>query len=287
MVGAETWKEALYGTRKPEEIPEENWNEFIGAFPYFSNAYILKAKALHDQSNIHFSESLSSAAARTLSRKALKKWIEGPMVFEVYPAPKLETPEIEAAPEEPVSAKELETFVGEFPVEKQLEAQNLEVTSGETQELVGAEKTENQEHSLPPLPSPGKNAFGFRFVKATKKKHTEKEKSTEKTYDVQKLETGKPLKKKDQKDPIDLFLEKSPSISSPRIDFGNSEPQPDLSAHSTSLNEEIITENMALIYLKQKNYSRALDIYKKLELKFPEKSAYFAALIKNLENNIA
>lgn len=286
MVGADTWKEVLYGNRKPEGIPEENWDEFIGAFPYFSNAYILKAKALHDQSNIHFSESLSSAAARTLSRKVLKKWIEGPGIMEVYSGPRPEIPVIDAAPEEPVSVKKQDTFVGEFPSEKKHETQNPEITSVKTQEIVGTEKAENQEHSQPQPPSLGKNTFGFRFVKATKKKNTQKEKSTEKIYDVQKLETGKPLKKKEQKDPIDLFLEKSPSISSPRIDFGNPEPQPDLSAHSTSLNEEIITENMALIYLKQKNYGRALDIYRKLELKFPEKSAYFAALIKNLENNI-
>jgi hypothetical protein len=43
---------------------------------------------------------------------------------------------------------------------------------------------------------------------------------------------------------------------------------------------------MAYIYLKQKNTAKALDTFRKLQLKFPEKSDYFAALIKNLENQV-
>lgn len=287
MTGTENWKEIIYETRKLQEVPEEKWNDLIAAFPYFSNPYVLKAKALHDQSNIHFSESLSSAAARTLSRRILKRWIEGPINLEPSLGQEPETPAAEEVSIVFVSGETQELNDPDLSHKNQQESENSGISSVEIMEPVGTEESENQEarHLLPP--SPVKNSFGFRFVKSTKKKSASREKSTEKSFDVQKLETGKPLKKKEQKDPIDLFLEKSPSISSPRIDFGKSEPQPDLSAPSTALNEEIITENMALIYLKQKNYSRALDIYKKLQLKFPEKSAYFAALIKNLENNIA
>ena len=52
---------------------------------------------------------------------------------------------------------------------------------------------------------------------------------------------------------------------------------------STAENDDIITETLAAIYLQQKNYEKALDAYKKLSLKYPEKSIYFATQIKEIE----
>ena len=52
---------------------------------------------------------------------------------------------------------------------------------------------------------------------------------------------------------------------------------------STAENDDIITETLAAIYLQQKNYEKALDAYKKLSLKYPEKSIYFAIQIKEIE----
>jgi hypothetical protein len=83
---------------------------------------------------------------------------------------------------------------------------------------------------------------------------------------------------------IDKFLEKAPQLGPPRIQFGQEGDAEDLSRRSVELAEEIVTENMAMIYLKQKQYAKALETFRKLQLKFPDKSDYFAALIKNLEN---
>ncbi len=52
---------------------------------------------------------------------------------------------------------------------------------------------------------------------------------------------------------------------------------------SISESDELITETLANIYFKQKNYEKALEAYKKLSLKYPEKSIYFAARIKEIE----
>jgi hypothetical protein len=48
--------------------------------------------------------------------------------------------------------------------------------------------------------------------------------------------------------------------------------------------EEICTETLANIYAKQDLTSQAIEIYNKLILLYPEKSAYFATLIKDLKN---
>ncbi len=54
--------------------------------------------------------------------------------------------------------------------------------------------------------------------------------------------------------------------------------------NSVTENEEIISEPLAELYLKQGHNKKAISIYQKLILKYPDKSAYFAGLIRKLEN---
>lgn len=53
------------------------------------------------------------------------------------------------------------------------------------------------------------------------------------------------------------------------------------------LPEDSFTETLARIYLKQKRYDRAVEIFRSLCLKYPEKSSYFADQIRFLEKLIA
>ncbi len=48
--------------------------------------------------------------------------------------------------------------------------------------------------------------------------------------------------------------------------------------------DAFITETLAKIYLEQEFYQRAIDIYEKLILLYPKKSAYFATLIEQAKN---
>ncbi|NUM51334.1 MAG: hypothetical protein HUU48_09475 [Flavobacteriales bacterium] len=54
----------------------------------------------------------------------------------------------------------------------------------------------------------------------------------------------------------------------------------EMAKKSVTENDELITETLAHIYFLQGNYQKALNAYKKLSLKYPEKKSYFATQIK-------
>ena len=90
-------------------------------------------------------------------------------------------------------------------------------------------------------------------------------------------------KKKEQKKLIDQFIKSEPKITPKKNltkDDGNQE---DLSSKNQVLTDDMVTENLASIMIKQGRFEKAIEIYNKLIWKFPHKKAYFAARIKELK----
>ena len=81
---------------------------------------------------------------------------------------------------------------------------------------------------------------------------------------------------------ISRFIEISPSITPNRKFSGTQE---DLSVKSVSFNEDLISENLAEIFARQGKIKKAIEIYKKLIWKFPQKKAFFAARIEEFKPN--
>ena len=86
-------------------------------------------------------------------------------------------------------------------------------------------------------------------------------------------------KKLSRKELIDKFIVENPSISRPKAEFYN----PISVAQNSIIDQEnIVSETLAQIYAKQGYNGKAISIYEKLCLKYPEKSVYFAAQIEEL-----
>jgi hypothetical protein len=82
---------------------------------------------------------------------------------------------------------------------------------------------------------------------------------------------------------IERFIKEEPQIKHPsgiKLDNENKAKQ------SSEDRDELVTETLARIYTEQMLYNKAILTYKKLMLKFPEKSLYFAGQIEQLENKI-
>jgi hypothetical protein len=84
---------------------------------------------------------------------------------------------------------------------------------------------------------------------------------------------------------IDNFLEKSEE--QPLIASMTEEEEDETEKNEPeSEDESYFTETLAKIYVKQQRYSKALEIITRLNLKYPEKNAYFADQIRFLEKLI-
>ncbi len=81
-------------------------------------------------------------------------------------------------------------------------------------------------------------------------------------------------------DIINDFLDKRPAISP----IEKNEENKDLGLENVFSPEELMTETLAKIFLKQKKYKKALKAYKILSLKYPKKNAFFAVQIKKIKD---
>lgn len=108
------------------------------------------------------------------------------------------------------------------------------------------------------------------------------------TQEESAVETGKTIPEKSMKKItlIEKFLEVQPKM--PPVNETNSVSPMESQPSGEDFSDELVTETLAMIYAQQGYYKKAIQIFEKLSLKYPEKSTYFAGhieKIKNLMNN--
>ncbi|WP_431165925.1 hypothetical protein [Tenacibaculum halocynthiae] len=82
---------------------------------------------------------------------------------------------------------------------------------------------------------------------------------------------------------INRFIETSPKITRPTKGISK-----EIKVTESQQNNRLMTQTLAKVYLEQKKYDSAIQAYKILSLKYPEKSGFFADQIKKikiLQNN--
>jgi len=87
---------------------------------------------------------------------------------------------------------------------------------------------------------------------------------------------------KEKTDLINNFIDKIPTLKVKKNKFFS----PTETAKSSIIeNDELVTETLARVYLEQEHFEKAIEAYKKLSLKYPKKSSFFADQI-NLINDL-
>ena len=89
-------------------------------------------------------------------------------------------------------------------------------------------------------------------------------------------------KQKQQFELINKFIKNEPRIIPKETGI---DQKRDLASES-AMDTEFLTETLADIYVQQKKYERAIEMFEKLSLKFPQKSVYFASRVSEIKKSI-
>ena len=264
-----------YMTR-PERLKGEavkEMEQLVTDYPYFGISQTLLAIAYQNNADDRYESQLKRTAALMPNRDKLRlftliarhRWESEP---EVPALPDEFTPEEEATPSDNVfsNIESIETK----------EEQNTGIIREKVFiipeiNLSGSHEELSAEMAL--LDEKRKSLDELKTIIANRLKELEAEK--------QKKETEPPKPKKlSRKELIDKFILENPSISRPKAEFYN----PISVAQNSIIDQEnIVSETLGKIYEKQGYIEKAISIYEKLCLKYPEKSRYFAAQIERLK----
>ncbi|HUH46146.1 MAG TPA: hypothetical protein VLZ54_03255, partial [Arenibacter sp.] len=135
-----------------------------------------------------------------------------------------------------------------------------------------------------PLPFSKKEKYSFaEWLQLTSQQPLKREPVPESTQiQPRAIPTKPPQKKTEQKlnkfQLIDQFIK-----SNPKIVPTDNRPKIKIKDSSTFDKNELMTATLAKVYLEQKKYKKAIQAYRILSLKYPEKSSFFADRIKAVE----
>lgn len=112
------------------------------------------------------------------------------------------------------------------------------------------------------------------------KNHHQAIESQPETASVEKENAPIPVDSSSKSALIDRFIATEPRIVPSKAEFYSPVSQ---AKKSVAEHEDLVSETLARIYLQQGNYHKARWSYEKLSLLHPEKSSYFAALVKEID----
>ena len=252
-----------YLLNKPETINEKQTialENVVLQFPYFQAARALHLKGLFNQESFRYNYELKKTAAYTTDRTILFEFITSDN-FTAIQQEKID--EIQRSLldievhhiEEVIVLPEIKTIT---PKE---ETNEIEPTSEEKLEIGK------------PLPFTPSERHSFQeWLQLTKFSPIERE--------IDKKTTSNDPEKQKKLDIIDKFIEANPKIAPVK----ETTKAPANISKSVEEPTHLMTETLAKVYLEQKKYTKAIQAYEILILKYPEKSSFFADRINEIKN---
>ena len=246
----------------------------VQEFPFYQSARALYLKGLYNQESYRYNYELKKTAAHTTDRSVLFDFITSDdfKIFqqEVYDKYQAEIQNIIVSDFELVQVEEglnvelnristnQKNIRTEFVANEELKTQN-EIVEAELQIGKPLQFEKNETHSF---------SEWLQLSKISPIVRDEEEKKPEVSSELEK-----------KFDLIEKFIELNPKIPQAK----DSTSIPANVAKSNEMPSSIMTETLAQIYLEQKKYTKAIQAYDILILKYPEKSSFFADRIKNIK----
>jgi len=269
--------------QNPENLDKASMDELaylIKEFPYCQSAHILLTLNHLKEDSILYDSSLKTTAIYASNRRVLKKHIDGlstnqkSVILHDEGLNEQKTENQESGIKSQKSGDKNQELKAKRKEKRNLASRQARKKkekrySGETTDLIIEEEPADKKksHSLSELKKIVEKRI--REIEREKKENSGKVSET-------KVATTT------SSDLIDKFIKDQPVISRNKVDFFNAKKE---AASSIVDQENIVSETLANIYIDQGYSEKAKNIYQKLSLKYPEKSIYFAALIKKAEKD--
>ncbi|PIA81105.1 hypothetical protein BFR04_15520 [Gaetbulibacter sp. 4G1] len=295
-----------YTLQNPQALTHEQTEavkSIIDEFPYFQSARALYLKGLKDQSSFKYNQELKTTAAYTTDRSILFDFITSDTFIqnEISQFIKQNTAHL----------RDIDVTVEDISINKSVSIdealkQQIKDTKGvldpalfqpkeerpkkafvlDESELIEnvTTKTKTQEVSASDILNLGKplqfdkrETHSFNeWLKLTRFKPIKREEVNSEKEEKVVLEKTEKAKKFEL---IDKFISQNPKINPSKA----TTTKGNLAKAQMIQPEALMTETLARIYVEQKNYKKAIQSYKILSLKYPEKSSFFANQIKAVE----
>ncbi|MFV9483813.1 hypothetical protein ACNI3T_08235 [Christiangramia sp. ASW11-125] len=271
----------------PAEITKEQTRELeilLEKAPYFQAARAIRLKGLKEHQEFSYNSALKKTAAYTADRDILFDFITSEEFNQNTIARQIRQQEDRL---KEMTVYEHEEVHGRRSIDlddaikmKQSESERvmdpalferaqLKDNSSGSANTSGASEEDNLEIGKP-LEFDQKESHSFsEWLKLTTAEPVERENEPEDA------ENGDRQRKFDL---IEEFIAKNPKIKPVKSVSKNN-----LAEDSMTSQESLMTETLARVYLEQKNYKKAIQAYKILILKNPEKSGFFADQIRAIE----
>lgn len=264
---------------KPAQL--KSIDAVIKKYPYFQAARAVRLKGLHQNQSFLYNAALRKTAAYTTDRRVLFKYITSAEFQQHFISNRIKKRRKAEKNVDEGADFQQAIEMDEKEADQVLDPEVFKKTTKEPQEKASVEdksiaktvidENKHQSDSDKPVQFDKNQSRSFSdWLKLTSAKPIARKKESEKPE--------KPKKRSSKEDLIiDRFIEKTPKIVPP------SKWEHSVSVGDYQPDNQLMTETLAEVYAKQKNYNKAIQAYKILILKNPEKSGLFANRVEEIE----